>query len=173
MNRAKEDISHLVLSPTTPDDQSFMAEVLKSVIPQYEPITPGAFQKWADQMESGPLPDFIKTSLILKKNDKLGFLGTVQMTQGVEYLMMLYFLPQHQRKGYGQTALNLLINNLKQRNVSNLILLVNQQADWAVNFYRKEKFQIISNTQEEIENYCEAKMKPFYIPGSMLMGKTI
>jgi ribosomal protein S18 acetylase RimI-like enzyme len=173
MNVAKEDNLCLVLSPTTPDDQSFMAEVLKSVIPQYDPIMPGAFQKWAAQMESGPLPDCIKTSLIIKKNEKLGFLGTVQITKDVEYLMMLYFLPQYQHKGYGQTVLHLLINKLKHRHVSNLILLVNQQADWAVNFYRKENFQVISQNQEEIENYCEAKMKPFYVPSTMLMGKTI
>ncbi len=173
MNFTKEDNLHLVLSPTKPNDQFFMAEILKSVIPQYDPIMPGAFQKWADQMEGGPLPDFIKNSLILSENEKLGFLGMVQITESVTYLMMLYFFPKYQRKGYGKTALNLLINKLKKRDVANLILLVNQQADWAISFYNKQNFQVISQNQATIENYCEAKMKPFYVPGTMLMGKTI
>ena len=162
-----------MLSSTSTEDQTFMAEVLKSVIPQYEPVMPGAFQKWAFQMESGPLPDFIKTDLVLRKNEKIGFLGTVQLTQNVEYLMMLYFPPHNQRKGYGTTVLNLLVNRLKKRNVSDLVLLVNQQADWAIKFYKKENFQTVSRIQEEIEAYCNFKMKPFYVPGTMLMEKTI
>ncbi|GEM_PF-1399708 len=173
MSAVKKNKSLPNLSLVSSEDRVFMAEVLRSVIPQYEPIMPGGFQKWSNQIESAPLPDFIKTELILNEKQKLGFIATVRITEGIHYLMMLYFLPAHQRLGYGKTVLNSLYDRLKREGQHELILLVNQQADWAIDFYQKNGFKIIAREQNAIEAYCDSKMKPFFVPGTLLMGKTI
>jgi len=88
-------------------------------------------------------------------------------------LIALYLLPEHQRKGYGTKVLNMVVDSLSQKGIKEVILLVHQKAYWAINFYVKNGFRIITTNEDEIRTYANSTMERYVISSTILMGKRI
>jgi ribosomal protein S18 acetylase RimI-like enzyme len=68
------------------------------------------------------------------------------------YWLGICILEEHQGKGYGNEIMNMLINNFKEKAISNkLYLTVDKDNQKAVNLYKKFNFNIV----EEMETYCK------------------
>jgi ribosomal protein S18 acetylase RimI-like enzyme len=156
-----------------PDDRSFMAQVMRSVIPLYEPIMPGAFERQALRFERDGLPRTYNVSIIRLDGQPIGFVGLASLTPEITYLAGLYLLPEYQRKGYGTKVINIVVDSLSQKGVKEVILLVHQKAYWAINFYVKNGFRIITSNEDEIRTYANSTMERYVISSTILMGKRI
>jgi|Deesub1362A_J573_1020465.scaffolds.fasta_scaffold01767_6 ribosomal protein S18 acetylase RimI-like enzyme len=156
-----------------PDDSFFMARVMRSVIPLYEPIMPGAFERQALRFERDGLPRNYNVSIIRLEGQPIGFVGFTSLTPEIAYLIALYLLPEHQRKGYGTKVLNMVVDSLSQKGIKEVILLVHQKAYWAINFYVKNGFRIITTNEDEIRTYANSTMERYVISSTILMGKRI
>lgn len=109
---------------------------------------------------------------MVKDNDKkIGFLGVTDLTEKTAYLVGLYLLEDYQRKGYGTATIDKLIEILKSKDYNKICLLVHNEAEWAVDFYKKEKFVSLTDCEDIIKKYSDGKMEDYYLPSTIFMEK--
>jgi len=79
----------------------------------------------------------------------VGVMG-FQPVQGVTLIRHAYVLPNYQRKGIGAR----LLTHLKQMTKTKCLLVGTwADADWAIDFYEKQGFRLMSNKDELLTRY--------------------
>jgi ribosomal protein S18 acetylase RimI-like enzyme len=152
-------------------DNVFLAQVCRDAIQLYENINPGSFEKQAVRFEREGLPDSYEVSIIYYKNHPIGFIGSKALTKNITYIVALYLLKEYQRRGLGTVILNIFINSLYQSGKDEVVLLAHKDATWAIDFYRKNSFDIISGEEDIIRAYADSALNKLYLPNTLLMSK--
>ncbi len=67
-------------------------------------------------------------------------------------LSKLYLLKKYRGLGYGQFAMNFIIENAKNLNISQIKLYVNRKNEKAINFYKKYDFSITKELINAFDN---------------------
>lgn len=83
-----------------------LVKICLSNVELYEPIMPGAFQKYASGILQNGLPTTYDVIMIEYKRVVVGFIGTIQLKDGIVYLMALYLLREYQGKGIGKIVMD-------------------------------------------------------------------
>ena len=145
-----------------------LVKICLSNVELYEPIMPGAFQKYARGILQNGLPTTYDVIMIEYKSVVVGFIGTIQLKDGVIYLMALYLLREYQGKGIGKSVMDKL--NAKFKNMSNneIVLLAHKDANWAISFYEKQGFNFISGLEIDIRSYANTQLEKYYLKNSVL-----
>ncbi|WP_034328426.1 GNAT family N-acetyltransferase [Alkaliphilus transvaalensis] len=157
----------------TDGDKYFLRLVCLNTSKLYQYILPGAFDKQADKFMKEGLPSTYSINIIELTNEPIGFIGTTKLDAATLYLTALYFLSSYQRKGYGELILKQLISRSQKEGYQEIVLLVHEKAHWAISFYSKLGFKCISNVESEIKAYKDSKLKPYAIPSTMMMAKSL
>ncbi len=89
---------------------------------------------------------------LVKKNDKLiGFTASWLLDKDRNaFRIPLYLIPDERRKGYGSKILTMVAEFIKLSSPSSIILVpsIPQTEDIIVNFYKKNHFNIIDNSEQ-------------------------
>ena len=149
----------VMIRSANPEDSGFFAKIMRSNIPLYDPIMPGAFEKYAAFIEVQGIPKTYFSEIIEFNNLPVGIIGTIKLTEKICYLLAFYLFRDVQGKGIGKTALRTLTHRLKKDGFTHMILLAHKEADWARQFYEKNGFVCISEESAEIEAYKEGILK--------------
>ena len=66
---------------------------------------------------------------------------------GIKYPAHLHIdiLPEYQGNGYGAQMMNTMLNNLKQKKVKGIMLMVNKDNHGAIRFYERLGFKTLFN----------------------------
>ena len=89
------------------------------------------------------------------------------------YVGYFYVKKKHQRNGYGRAMMEFLKLRAKQDGVTKLTLFVQPKANWALRFYEKTGFSMLSKEKDEIISLHDGVYRPFYEENSYLLEKTI
>jgi ribosomal protein S18 acetylase RimI-like enzyme len=164
----------LYLKKAEPQDYSFIAQVYRSVAPVYDPIMPGFSESCAQAIENPvePLTDY-DISIIYLNETAIGFSSLISLNEEITYMLAFYFLPEYHNQGYGTKALELIFKSLKEKNIIQMILLAHKLANWAINFYLKNGFKIITDKESIIKNYANKTMSNHYVSDTFLMSKFV
>jgi ribosomal protein S18 acetylase RimI-like enzyme len=154
-------------------DNIFLAKVCRDAVQLYEKITPGSFQKQAVRFEREGLPSSYEVSIVYYENHPIGFIGSTTLTPNITYVVALYLLNEYQRKGLGTKILNIFLSSLYQNGKKEVALLVHKNASWAIDFYRKNGFEVITDEERRIKQYADSSMNKFYLPNTLLMSKCL
>lgn len=155
------------------DDRGFLARVCKDAKVMYSEIIPESFEKQAKKFETQGIPENYDIYLIQQNNKKIGFVGIKRINKNIIYLVGLYLLLEYQRKGYGSKVINKLVSNKKKEDFEEIILLVHEDAYWAIDFYKKVNFEIETDNIKKIKEYAEGAMEDFTIPSTILMKRNV
>lgn len=158
----------LTIRDVTIKDREILALICESNIELYDSIMPGAFLKQAKKFRKN-LPQKYNILIIELQDKVIGFIGVLTLSKESIYLVALYLHKNYQRKGLGTLILNKLKEKYRNEKFEEIILLVHKMAYWAKEFYIKEKFEIIANTQLKIQKYKNGLIKELYLKNTELM----
>jgi GNAT superfamily N-acetyltransferase len=82
----------------------------------------------------------------LKQNNVLVAIMGIQPVKDVTLIRHAYVLTSHQRKGYGEKLLRHL---MPLASTPNILVGTWKAAYWAVNFYEKHSFRLVSNKEKD------------------------
>jgi ribosomal protein S18 acetylase RimI-like enzyme len=88
----------------------------------------------------------------LFNNNIIGFTSFSILNNNKYKLHKLYIDTNYHNKGFGFKAINFIIDFLKNKNATYLTLNVNKYNTQAINFYKKNGFQIIDSVVVDIGN---------------------
>lgn len=153
------------------EDVDFLASVCRDAKETYSSIMPDKFEKQAQEFEENGLPEEYKVYIIEDEGTKIGFLGVTDLTDQTAYLVGLYLMNDYQRKGYGTSAVDELIELLKAYGYNKVCLLVHNEAEWAIDFYKKKKFVSVTGCEDIIKEFSGGEMENYYLPQTIFMEK--
>lgn len=146
------------------EDRAIIADICRDCNSQYEELFPGFLLEQANFLEKYTPKDYYFK--VIKVNEKIiGFLALKVLNKDSYYLAMLYFYKSEQKKGYGKQTLKVLENLLTGKN---LYLLAHKDAYWALNFYKRNGFEVIATKEKDIVNYNNELMKNYYYKDTYL-----
>lgn len=157
----------------TSDHADDLVKIMSSNSDLYDPIMPGAFQKYAASIATHGMPTTYDVNMIQYEGEVVGFIGTIHVKDHMIYLLAFYLLSAYQRKGIGKTIIEELITNYKSKQISEIVLLVHKDAHWARRFYEKNNFKCVSEIPEEIKSYGDQALEKHYIRNSVLYGRIL
>ena len=102
----------------------------------------------------------------------VGF-ATYQNLEKFAYVGFLFINYGKHGNGYGSALVNYLLWRAKTDKLPSLRLFVNRHADWALDFYQKLDFTIISEKKAEIVAMDDRLMERFYVDDHIYMEKRI
>ena len=89
------------------------------------------------------------------------------------YIGYFYIKNQFLRQGYGFHLMRFMEMRTLTDNITDLRLFCNPNSAWAVDFYSKNGFQILSSDKDEILAMENGVMQPFYEENSYFMQKIL
>ncbi|MFO7952455.1 MAG: GNAT family N-acetyltransferase [Bacillota bacterium] len=155
------------------EDLSFLAHVCREANYHYSKIMPGNYARLAEKFEKNGLPDNYSIYIMQTRNKNIGFLGFVPLNRKIMYLVGMFLLLDYQRQGYGSLTLKKYLEKLQAGGYEEAILLAHKKASWALDFYSKNRFTILSGNYEEIKNYGSGAMRAFALPAAYLMKRSL
>lgn len=174
-----KDLNPLSLTLAGFTDFAFIKKVFTAMIPQYSQIMPGSFEANLENLNRLQAKgiDFTATGLtgylIETQREPVGFVAVGPLSPRLAYLSAFYFLPEHQRKGYGAKALRQIENTYQNLGFQEMVLLVHQQAHWASGFYKKMGYKTLAKHRLSIVQYAGVGIEHLLEPGLFLMGKKL
>ena len=154
------------------NNADFLAKVCRNAKEIYSEIMSEAFERQAEKFETKGVPEKYNICLIQKFNKKIGFIGIKKLNKAIIYLVGLYLLSDYQRRGYGSEVIEKIINNFREKDYEEIILLVHKNAYWAIDFYKKVDFKLVTDNFEMIKEYADGAMEEFAITSTILMKKS-
>jgi GNAT superfamily N-acetyltransferase len=129
-------------------DSDSISKVVNDAAQAYKGVIPS--DRWNDPyMSSEELKKEIENGVEFygwKENDTLlGVMG-IQPVEDTTLIRHSYVLTKHQRKGIGEKLLNHLKNLAK---TSEVLVGTWQDATWAVRFYEKHGFKLVSSKEKD------------------------
>jgi len=129
-------------------DSDSISKVVNDAAQAYKDVIPS--DRWKDPyMSSEELKREIETGVEFygwKENDTLlGVMG-IQPVKDITLIRHSYVLTKHQRRGIGEKLLKHLKNLVK---TSEILVGTWQDATWAVRFYEKYGFKLVSSKEKD------------------------
>jgi GNAT superfamily N-acetyltransferase len=129
-------------------DSDSISKVVNDAAQAYKNVVPS--DRWKDPyMSSEELKREIETGVEFygwKENDILVGVMGIQHIKDTTLIRHSYVLTKHQRKGIGEKLLNHLKNLAK---TSEILVGTWQDATWAVRFYEKHGFKLVSSEEKD------------------------
>jgi len=100
-------------------------------------------------------------------------MGSYQNLGEFAYVGYFYFKPEFQRRGYGRALMNFLEMRAKYDSLADLRLFCHPQSTWAVEFYTRLGFQVLTADKTEILAMHEGVMAPFYEQDALFLQKLL
>jgi ribosomal protein S18 acetylase RimI-like enzyme len=88
------------------------------------------------------------------------------------WISSLYTHPQYQGKGYGRALDKEIEKIAKEQGARVIVLETEKQADWAVNFYLKNGYSILSDEDLKKFPFDQVLNKP-QVPNRYILGKVV
>ncbi|MHA1674136.1 MAG: GNAT family N-acetyltransferase [Promethearchaeota archaeon] len=110
--------------------------------------------------------------IIRADGSNVGF-ATYQNLEKFAYVGFLFIAYEKHGKGYGSALVNYLLWRTKLDKLPALRLFVNKKANWALDFYQKLEFTILSESKDTILAMDDGMMEPFFIDNHVYMEKHI
>lgn len=155
-------------------DLAYLAEVCESVVPLYQPIMPGAFERQAERFRTAQrLPAEYRITVIRQEGERVGFLGVRPLREDILYLVALYIHAGHQQKGIGSAVMKSLCRKAEEQGCREILLLAHEKAEWAIRFYQRHDFVLVSADWEEISEYGDGLLAGIVIPQTVLMSRHV
>lgn len=109
---------------------------------------------WTDAIKEWNHDDDEEDYIIKDGETPIGWLGIngLSSEDKIAYLKMAVILPDYQNKGIGHYSINQVIEMLKNRNYSKIILYTDQENHKAQSCYRKCGFEVTEILTEEMSN---------------------
>ncbi|MDH8676833.1 GNAT family N-acetyltransferase [Fusibacter bizertensis] len=145
-----------------------LVKICLSNVDLYEPIMPGAFQKYAGSISQNGIPKTYDVMMIEYKCEVVGFVGTIELKDGIVYLMALYLQREYQGKGIGKIVMNKLKDYFQKKGNNEIVLLAHKDAKWAISFYEIQGFNFISRLEMVIKGYANTQLEKHYITSTVL-----
>ncbi len=164
---------HIKIYSATDQNVVDLARIMRSNIEIYDAIMPGAFQRYAMHLEACGIPSTYKVEMIECDGDVVGFMGTIEIDDDRVYLLALYLMKEHQKKGLGRVIVDKMIRSYQLDNRKEIVLLAHKDATWACRFYEKNGFKLVSRDEKEIKRYSNGIMEKHYIRNSVLYSLKI
>jgi ribosomal protein S18 acetylase RimI-like enzyme len=107
--------------------------------------------------------------------DKGEYIGAAsfQNLENFAYIGYFYIKPPFQGQNYGRALMNFLELHAKLEKIQKICLFANNRADWAIKFYKKLGFRIISEDKQEILSFNGGILSRFYEQNAFLMEKKL
>lgn len=150
-------------------DLNFISDVCLDNDKIYKEIMPNAFKKQAKKYLDFGLPKTYELYIISVNGRDIGFLGQIIIDENSTYIVALYILSGYQKRGYGRKIINEIIVRNKTKRI---MLLVHENAEWAIKFYDRIGFEIVGKSKDDMINY-EKKFNKYYIAHTIMMAKEI
>jgi Acetyltransferases len=150
-----------------------LVKICLSNVDLYEPIMPGAFQKYAGSISQNGIPKIYDVMMIEYKCEVVGFVGTIELRDGIVYLMALYLQREYQGKGIGKIVMDKLKDYFHKKGNNEIVLLAHKDAKWAISFYEKQGFNFISRLEMDIKGYANTQLEKHYITSTVLYSLMI
>lgn len=145
-----------------------LVKICLSNVELYESIMPGAFQKYASGILQNGIPATYDVMMIEYKCEVVGFVGTIELKEGIVYLMALYLQREYQGKGIGKIVMDKLKDFFQNKGNNEIVLLAHKDAKWAISFYEKQGFNFISGLEIDIRSYANTQLEKYYLKNSVL-----
>lgn len=152
-----------------------VVDILNSNSPLYRPIVLDAATsdevdvtlEWAEN-------NFSKREfyIIRDEGSSVGF-ATYQNLGKFSYIGYFFIRFSEHRKGYGHSLMNFLQLRTMTENLPEIRLFVHQEAHWAIQFYQKLGFEILSREKAEIIQMDDHLMESFYVDDHIYMRKQL
>lgn len=155
------------------NDRFFLAQVCRDAIELYDKIIPGSFVRQAARFENDGLSNSYEIFIIYFNNQPVGFIGSIALTVNIIYLVALYILKEYQRQGIGTEVMDIFISSLIEGGKAEVALLAHKDATWAIDFYVKNGFNIVTDEEDNVKAYADSCMDRFYLPNTVLMTKIL
>lgn len=156
------------LVPATEADASFVAAVARDAIPLYDPLLPGAFERFAARVEGDGLPPAYRTFLIHRDRLPVGFAGLdANLPHGIVYLAALYLRTESRRHGTGRAVLETIAREASAAGARELALLVHRDATWARSFYGRHGFRLVTDDPAAIRDYAGGGLARHALPATV------
>ncbi len=173
-----KNLPSVELIPAQPQDRYLMAEVCRSVTELYDEFMPGAFQRQAQLFELEGLGSYYRTFIINHLGKGVGFLGYKLLSiPSTVFLVALLVHYDHQREGIGSSALEVFQKEIAENHTTvpleEIVLLVHRRAEWAIRFYLKHGFALITDREREIKKYRGGLLQEECLPNTWLMSKQV
>lgn len=173
---AKNTQEILTLAMAIDADIPYIAAVCEDAGHIYGDIMPGAFSKLANRYITQGLPEKYQFYVIqMATRERLvtdhsvtpvGMYIEMLINPNCCYIVGLYIHSDHRRQGYGK----LLLDAVRSRHGGKrLVLLVHQDAYWAIDFYLKHGFKLVASNLEEATTF-EPDMQGIYMGKTYLMA---
>jgi len=173
MNTAAEQMTtasdkpQLTISPAKLEHMEDVVDIISSSAEWYEGfVDPEDMtehhvdEKWARE-------NFVKRDFyVARVNDEI--VGTITMQEVNEayiYLGYVYLHTDHVGQGYGGMKLDWAADEARRRGKKALVLIAHPEAEWAIRAYEKFGFRRVFTDKEDILNWCDGWMKPYYEEG--------
>jgi GNAT superfamily N-acetyltransferase len=99
--------------------------------------------------------------------------GSYQNLKTCAYIGYFYIKRSFQRKNFGRGLMQFLELRTMTDKITKLRLFCNPKSTWAVTFYKKVGFYVLSDDKQEILTLDHGVFKPFYEQDSLLMEKIL
>lgn len=155
-------------------DLDYVAEVLESISPMYEKLLPGVFEQRVKKFRvAKKLPANYEIWLIINQNEPIGFFGIESLTSQVVYMAAFYLHNEYHSLHFGSRTLEKLCSLLEVDGYSEMVLFAHQSAYWAINFYQKNGFEIVTKDSQEISHYRQGILAGYFLPKPVLMRRDL
>ncbi len=138
----------IILKSARIEDRPLLARTCRDADYHYSKIMPGNYKGLADKFEKNGLPENYGIYILQARNKSIGFLGFAPLNQKIMCLVGLFLLLAYQRQGYGSLVLEKFLEKLQAEGYEEVVLLVHKKARWAVDFYSKNQFAVLSGNYE-------------------------
>ncbi|MHA1730673.1 MAG: GNAT family N-acetyltransferase [Promethearchaeota archaeon] len=99
--------------------------------------------------------------------------GSYQVVGDFAYVGYLYVERQFHGRGYGRALLRFIEARAKADGINDLRLFCNPGSDWALGFYEKLGFHVLTGDKGEILAVGPGVMRPYYEEGALLLQKIL
>ena len=145
----------LQIRPVHESDAEFLYQLMNcpSLLERLKEV-PTTRQDWKDAICEWMKDDDEEDYIVLAGDTPMGWLGINGMLggDGIAYLKMAAFLPEHQGKGYGTRSIREVLDGLKQKGFEKVILYTDSDNKIAQACYRKCGFRVVESLTETMSN---------------------
>jgi GNAT superfamily N-acetyltransferase len=107
-----------------------------------------------------------------EKNFPFGFVG-ISAREGAGRLIGPYLYRDYLGQGYGKALLDKALETVQELGLNPAYALAHREAEWALNFYRRWGFEVVSDDPEFIARWCDGLLANEQIPNDHLLLATL
>lgn len=169
----------LTIRPSRPADNALIKACFAAALPRYQALMPGSFEANLANMDIltekglGFNATGLEGWILSAAGNEVGFAGIGLLNPSQAYMAALYLLPDQQRRGYGQAALDQLEPHYAGLGCCEMLLLVHRDAGWARDFYLRAGYRLIAAQPEAIIAHAGERLAHLLEPDLLLLGKAI